>query len=96
MPSILRLIGVLVAIIVVLIVIALARRDANRAIVLPLLLVAVGLLAISVAPELVRPITDFFGLGDQPVGRIITVLVISVMLAYGLIFYTLLKAERQT
>ncbi len=96
MPSILRLIGVLVAIIVILIVIALARRDANRAIVVPLFLVGVGLLAISVAPDLVRPITDFFGLGDQPVGRIITVLVLSVMLAYGLIFYTLLKAERQT
>ena len=96
MPSILRLVGLFVAIVVVGIVIVLARRGTNRAIVVPLLLIGIGLLTISVAPDVVRPITDFFGLGDQPVGRIITVLVISVMLAYGLIFYTLLKAERQT
>jgi hypothetical protein len=95
-PSILRLIGVLVAVVVVMVVIALARRDANRAIVLPLLLVGVGLLAISVAPDVVRPVQDFIGLGDQPVGRIITVLVLSVMLAYLLIFLVFAKAERQT
>ncbi len=96
MPSILRLIGVLVAVAVVVIVIALARRDASRAIVLPLLLIGVGLLAISIAPDLVRPVQDFIGLGDQPVGRIITVLVLSVMLAYLLIFLVFAKAERQT
>lgn len=96
MPSILRLIGVLVAVVIVMVVVALARRDANRAIVLPLLFVGVGLLAISVAPDVVRPVQDFIGLGDQPVGRIITVLVLSVMLAYLLIFLVFAKAERQT
>jgi hypothetical protein len=95
-PSILRLIGVVVAIVIVITVIALTRRGTNRAIVLPLLLIGIGLFTISVAPDFVRPITDFFGLGDQPVGRIITVLVISVMLAYGLIFFTFLKVEGQT
>ena len=96
MPSLLRLIGALVALTIIFVVIVLARRDANRAIVLPLLLSAIALLVISVAPDVVRPIQDFIGLGDQPVGRIITVLVFSVMGAYVLIFFVFAKAERQT
>lgn len=96
MPSLLRLVGVVVAIAIIAVVIVLTRRDANRAIVVPLLLIGVGLLAISVAPDVVRPVQDFIGLGDQPVGRIITVLVFSVMFAYLLIFLVFAKAERQT
>ena len=61
-----------------------------------LLLVALTLLAISVVPDIVRPVQDFIGLGDQPVGRIVTVLVFSVMVAYLLIFLVFVKAERQT
>jgi len=96
MPSILRLAGVTLAIVVFVAAVVLARRGRNRAVVIPLLFVGLALLTISVAPDVVRPITDFVGLGDQPIGRIITVLVFSVMLAYGLIFYGLIKTERQT
>ncbi|HET9457613.1 MAG TPA: DUF2304 family protein [Candidatus Limnocylindrales bacterium] len=92
----LRVIGIIVAIAVLGLVVVLSRRDASRAIVMPLLLVGIGLLAISVAPDLVRPIQDFIGLGDQPVGRILTVLVFSTMGAYLLIFLVFAKAERQT
>ncbi len=92
----LRVIGIVVSVAILVVVILLARRDANRAIVLPLLVVGVALLAISVAPDVVRPVQDFIGLGDQPVGRIITVLVFSVMLAYLLIFFVFAKSERQT
>ena len=96
MVSELRVIGMLVGVAVLGFVVLLGRRDANRAIVLPALFVGIGLLAISVAPDVVRPVQDFIGLGDQPVGRIITVLVFSVMLAYLLIFLVFAKAERQT
>jgi hypothetical protein len=96
MPSSLRIVGAVIAVAVLLLVVLLARRDANRAIVLPLLVIGIGLLAITVMPDIVRPVQDFIGLGDQPVGRIITVLVFSVMLAYGLIFLVFAKAERQT
>lgn len=96
MPSLLRIIGIVVALVAIAIVIFLARRDTNRAITLPLLVVGVGLLFVSVAPDLVRPIQDFIGLGDQPVGRILTVVVISVAIAYALVFYLLLKTERHT
>jgi hypothetical protein len=87
---------VVVALAIVGTVVLLTRRDANRAIVVPLLFIGFGLLAISVAPDVVRPVQDFIGLGDQPVGRIITVLVFSVMIAYLLIFLVFAKAERQT
>jgi hypothetical protein len=96
MPSLLRLVGVIVAFVIIGMVIVATRRDANRAIVLPLLLIGIGLLAISVVPDVVRPVQDFIGLGDQPVGRIITVLVFSVMLSYLLIFLVFAKSERQT
>jgi hypothetical protein len=96
MPSVLRLVGVLVGLVIIVIVVAATRRDTNRAIVLPVLLVGFGLIAISIAPDVVRPVQDFIGLGDQPVGRIITVLVFSVMIAYLLIFFVFAKAERQT
>lgn len=96
MPSSLRIVGVLLGLAALGLVVVLSRRDTSRAIVLPLLGIGVGLLAISLAPDLVRPVQDFIGLGDQPVGRIITVLVFSVMVAYGLIFLVFAKAERQT
>jgi hypothetical protein len=96
MPSLLRLGGVIVAFVIIGVVIIATRRDANRAIVMPVLLIGLGLLAISVVPDVVRPVQDFIGLGDQPVGRIITVLVFSVMLSYLLIFLVFAKSERQT
>jgi glycosyltransferase involved in cell wall biosynthesis len=63
---------------------------------MPLLAVGLGLLIVSTAPDVVRPIQDFIGLGDQPVGRILTVVLVSVGVAYAVIFYLLLKTERQT
>lgn len=96
MPSLLRLIGIAASIVGVLAVVVLARRDTNRAITMPILVVAFALLLVSTAPDVVRPIQDFIGLGDQPVGRILTVVLISVAVAYAAIFYLVLKTERQT
>jgi hypothetical protein len=95
-PSLLRLAGTIAAVAVIVLVISLTRRDANRAIVFPLLAIAFGLLFVSVAPDVVRPIQDFIGLGDQPVGRILTVIILSIAVAYFLVFYLLYKTERQT
>jgi hypothetical protein len=96
MPSLLRIVGVVLGIAMIVLVIVVSRRASGRTIVVPLLVIGIGLLAISVAPDVVRPVQDFIGLGDQPVGRIITVLVFSVMIAYLLIFFVFAKAERQT
>ena len=96
MPSSLRLVGIIVALVILAIAVVLSRRDTNRPLIVTLLLVALTLLAISVVPDIVRPVQDFIGLGDQPVGRIVTVLVFSVMVAYLLIFLVFVKAERQT
>ena len=67
MPSLLRVVGVVVALVMIGVVIIATRRGTTRAIVTPLLLVGIGLLGISAAPDIVRPVQDFIGLGDQNV-----------------------------
>jgi glycosyltransferase involved in cell wall biosynthesis len=59
-----------------------------------LLLVGVGLGSVAVFPDLVRPVQDWLGLSGEPLGRLVTVLVVSVALAYVLLFYALGRADR--
>ena len=59
-----------------------------------LLLVGVGLVAVSVAPDLVRPIQNILGLEGEPLGRLVTLLVLTTAVAYLLVFFALGRAER--
>jgi hypothetical protein len=94
MPSILRLVGVLVGILFIVAALWIGRRGRSRSMLLLLGLAGIGLSAVSLAPDVVRPLQDFIGLGDAPVGRILTVLVGAVIVAFILIFYALAKGER--
>jgi len=94
MPSSLRLIGLVIALLLVVAALWLGRRGSNRSLILLLGMVGVGLAGVALVPDLVRPFQDFIGLGDAPVGRIITVLVIATALSYLLVFYSLAKSER--
>jgi hypothetical protein len=96
MPSLLRLVGVLVALLFLFVAVALGRRGGNRGLVLPIAAVGGGLLLVAVVPDVVRPIQGFFGLENQPVGRLVTTLVLAVAIGYLLTFYALAKAERNT
>jgi hypothetical protein len=96
MPSLLRIVGIAVAILFV--VIALrrlrGRGSGSRIPAVAILLVGLGLGAVAVVPDLVRPIQDVLGLEGAPLGRLVTVIVISVGLAYGLVFFALARADR--
>ncbi len=92
----LRLAGLLLAVVFVWIAVSrLRRRGAgSRVPALGLLLVGLGLGAVAIVPDLVRPIQDWLGLEGEPLGRLVTVLVVSVTIAYLLLFYALARADR--
>ena len=96
MPSLLRIVGLIFALILIVVATRrLRRRGAgSRVPALGLLLVGLGLGAIAFFPDLVRPIQDWLGLEGEPLGRLVTVLVVSVALAYLLLFYALSRADR--
>lgn len=92
----LRLAGLLLAIVFVWIAIARLRRrgTGSRVPAVGLLLVGLGLGTVAIVPDVVRPIQDWLGLEGEPLGRLVTVLVVSVALAYLLLFYALARADR--
>jgi hypothetical protein len=94
--SLLRLVGIALALLVVVVAVGrLRRRGAgSRVPAAGLLLVGVGLGSVAVFPDLVRPVQDWLGLSGEPLGRLVTVLVVSVALAYVLLFYALGRADR--
>ncbi len=94
--SLLRLVGLVFALVLVLVAIGrLRRRGAgSRVPATGLLLVGLGLFAVALFPDLVRPIQDVLGLSGEPLGRLVTVLVVSVAIAYVLLFYALGRADR--
>ncbi|HEV8489967.1 MAG TPA: glycosyltransferase family 2 protein [Candidatus Limnocylindrales bacterium] len=96
MPSLLRIVGFLLAIGLLAFAIARLRRSGNgsRIPAVALLLVAIGLGAIAVFPDLVLPLQDILGLEGAPLGRLVTVLVVSVAVGYLLVFYALARADR--
>ncbi|HEY7131037.1 MAG TPA: glycosyltransferase family 2 protein [Candidatus Limnocylindrales bacterium] len=96
MPSLLRIVGFLVAALLVLVAIRRlqGRGSGSRVPAVALLLVGLGLATVSVAPDLVRPIQNILGLEGEPLGRLVTLLVITVAIAYAGLFYALARADR--
>ena len=96
MPSLLRIVGLALAVLLILVATRRLRRrgSGSRVPAATILLIGLGLATVSVAPDLVRPIQDVLGLSGEPLGRLVTVLVISVALAYGALFYALGRADR--
>jgi hypothetical protein len=96
MPSLLRIAGLVIAVILVSVAIRRlrARGQGSRVPAVGVLLIGLGLGTVAIAPDLVRPIQDVLGLSGEPLGRLVTVLVVSVALAYLLLFYALSRADR--
>ncbi len=96
MPSLLRIVGALLGLLLVWLAVRRLRRagSGSRVPATGLLVVGLGLIAIAAVPDLVRPIQDILGLSGEPLGRLVTVLVVSVAIAYFLVFYALARADR--
>ncbi|HET7677769.1 MAG TPA: glycosyltransferase family 2 protein [Candidatus Limnocylindrales bacterium] len=94
--SLLRIVGLLLALGLLWLGLVRFRRrgSGSRLPAALLLLTGLGLAAVAIAPDLVRPIQDILGLEGEPLGRLVTVLVLSVALAYLLLFYALARADR--
>jgi hypothetical protein len=96
MPSLLRIAGLVIALFLISVAVRHLRSRGHGSRVPALLLLAtgIGLSAVAIAPDLVRPIQDVLGLSGEPLGRLVTVLVVSVAIAYLLLFYALARADR--
>lgn len=96
MPSLLRIVGFGLALVLIWVGIARLRRagSGSRVPAFVLIVSGLGLLAITAFPDLVRPIQDVLGLSGEPLGRLVTVLVVAVAVAYLLVFYALARADR--
>ncbi len=94
--SALRIAGLILAVVLVWIAVSRLRRrgSGSRVPAAGLLLVGLALATVAIAPDLVRPIQDILGLSGEPLGRLVTVLVVSVAIAYLLLFYALARADR--
>jgi hypothetical protein len=93
--SLLRILGVVVAAgLIWLSLIRLRRRGrGSRVPAGSRLAFGVALGAIAIDPDLVRPIQDVLGLEGEPLGRLVTVLVASVAIAFVLVFLALGRAD---
>jgi hypothetical protein len=96
MPSLLRIAGVLLALGLLAFAIYRLRRagSGSRVPGAILLVIAVGLATVAAFPDLVLPVQNVLGLSGEPLGRLVTVLVVSVALAYLLLFYALGRVDR--
>jgi hypothetical protein len=96
MPSLLRIAGFLLALALLWLAVSRLRRarSGSRVPAYGLLAVAVGLAAIAVFPDVVRPVQDILGLSGEPLGRLVTVIVVTVAVAYLLVFYALARVDR--
>jgi hypothetical protein len=92
----LRVAGLVLAIILVVVAARRLRRRGTGSRVPPagIGIVGIGLATIALFPDLVRPIQGILGLEGEPLGRLVTVTIISVALGYLLVFYALGRAER--
>jgi hypothetical protein len=96
MPSLLRIAGVLLALGLLAFAIYRLRRagTGSRVPGAILLVIALGLGTVAAVPDLVLPIQNVLGLSGEPLGRLVTVLVVSVALSYLLLFYALGRVDR--
>lgn len=94
MPSLLRLAGLSVGILIVVLAIVHRRRGASRALFILELLGGVGVLLVAAFPDAVATLQGFFGLGDQPLARLVTVLIVTTAILFGLTIYALTSADR--
>jgi hypothetical protein len=94
--SLLRLAGLVLALVVIAVALVRLRRrgSGSRVPAMGLLLIGLGLVAVSIAPDLVRPIQNILGLEGEPLGRLVTLLVLTTAVAYLLVFFALCRAER--
>jgi hypothetical protein len=94
--SLLRLAGIALAVMVILVAAGRLRRrgSGSRVPAAALLMVGLGLGGVAIFPDLVRPIQDVLGLEGEPLGRLVTLLVVTMALGYGLVFYALARADR--
>jgi hypothetical protein len=94
--SLLRLAGLVLALVVIAVALVRLRRrgSGSRVPAMGLLLIGLGLVAVSIAPDLVRPIQNILGLEGEPLGRLVTLLVLTTAVAYLLVFFALGRAER--
>jgi hypothetical protein len=96
MPSLLRIVGLLIGIVLMLVA---ARRlrgrgAGSRVPSVALLVVGLALTVIALDPDLVRPIQDVLGLEGEPLGRLVTVLVIATAVGYLGLFFAIGRADR--
>jgi hypothetical protein len=96
MPSLLRVAGLVFALVLVAIAFTRVRRagTGSRVPAAGLLVIGIGLFAIAAFPDIVRPVQDVLGLSGEPLGRLVTVLVVAVTLGYVLVFFALARADR--
>ena len=94
--SLLRIAGVILAVLVIGLAASRLRRRGNgsRVPAVGLLLIGLGLGAVAIAPDLVRPIQNILGLEGEPLGRLVTLLVLTTAVAYFFVFLALSRAER--
>ena len=94
--SLLRLAGIVLAVMVILVAVGRLRRrgSGSRVPAATLLAMGLGLGAVALFPDLVKPLQDVLGLDGEPLGRLVTLLVVSTAVAYGLVFYALSRADR--
>src|SRR6266576_367306 len=92
----LRVAGLVLAIILVVVAARRLHRRGTGSRVPPagIGIVGIGLATIALFPDLVRPIQGILGLEGEPLGRLVTVTIVSVALGYLLVFYALGRAER--
>lgn len=60
------------------------------------LLAGAGLVVIAALPDLVRPLQDILGLEGEPLGRLVTVLIVAVATCFLLVLYAIGRADRAT
>jgi hypothetical protein len=94
LPSLLRLTGLAIAILVIALAIAHRRRGASRGLFFVEMAGGIGLLVVVALPDSIAAVQEFLGISDQPFSRLITVLLVSTGLLFGMVVLALSRAER--
>lgn len=94
MPSLLRLAGLLGAVLMLALAVAHRRRGAGRSVFLLELAGGTGLFLTAAFPETFLAIQAILGLQEEPFARLITVLIVTNAIMFGLVIYTLSASER--